>query len=129
MTSSLFHLARQACLFWKAFRTKAARSSEAANRGHSSAMSNHGLVQGGPVEMGPGPGQEPPRKRLRHEDHEVGGRTNTTEGRPLLAAVHRSAVPVRQKQHGPAAVFEASCSSAWRSGTGSAHQPCEALGA
>ena len=50
-------------------------------------MSDHGLVQGGPVEVGPGPGQEPPRKRLRHEDHEVGARNNKAEGWVLLAAV------------------------------------------
>lgn len=33
-------------------------------------MADQGL-NGGPVEVGPGPGEDPPRKRLRHEDHEV----------------------------------------------------------
>jgi hypothetical protein len=32
-------------------------------------MADQGL--GGPVEVGAGPGEDPPRKRLRHEDHEV----------------------------------------------------------
>ena len=30
-----------------------------------------GLAQSAPLEVGPAPGEEPPRKRLRHEDHEV----------------------------------------------------------
>ena len=34
-------------------------------------MADQGLNAGGPVEVGPGPGEDPPRKRLRHEDHEV----------------------------------------------------------
>jgi hypothetical protein len=34
-------------------------------------MAEQALRAGGPVEVGPGPGEEPPRKRLRHEEHEV----------------------------------------------------------
>ena len=34
-------------------------------------MADQGLGGSGPVEVGAGPGEDPPRKRLRHEDHEV----------------------------------------------------------
>ena len=34
-------------------------------------MAEQGLAQSAPLEVGPAPGEEPPRKRLRHEDHEV----------------------------------------------------------
>lgn len=38
-----------------------------------SAPPEHSLAPGaGQVDMGPGPGDDQPRKRLRHEDHEVG---------------------------------------------------------
>lgn len=40
-------------------------------------MADPGLAQGGPVEVGPAPGEEPPRKRLRHEDHEVRAHSGT----------------------------------------------------
>lgn len=34
-------------------------------------MTDQALRAGGPVDVGPGPGEEPPRKRSRQEDHEV----------------------------------------------------------
>ncbi|EIE20227.1 hypothetical protein COCSUDRAFT_67545 [Coccomyxa subellipsoidea C-169] len=49
-------------------------------------MADQGLGGGGPVEVGAGPGEDPPRKRLRHEDHEHVAAQHIAHGLPHFAA-------------------------------------------
>ncbi|BDA45475.1 probable serum response factor homolog B at N-terminal half [Coccomyxa sp. Obi] len=55
-------------------------------------MADQGLNGGGPVEVGPGPGEDPPRKRLRHEDHETQmAAQHIAHGLPHYAAAYGAA--------------------------------------